>query len=155
MWITISMKKTFPFNELLSRQSDLPRRLGDIYFMPLWCRNDQCPERKQALNSSKVAAPFESIQSSMLSLWQTDFFLNSNDKMFVVGWAVISLRTLKYRMWCIQKTTMDNLTFCPNSERSQCLTSRGQKAQKSRKRSFLFFLFLFWFVFLRECWKSV
>lgn len=78
---------------------------------------------------------------------KTDFFYYSNDKMFVVGWAVIYLRMLKYRMWCIQKTIMDNLTFFPNSERGQCLTSRGQKVQKSRKRSFLIFLFLFWFVF--------
>lgn len=74
---------------------------------------------------------------------KTDFFYYSNDKMFVVGWAVISLRMLKYRMWCIQKTIMDNLTFCPNSERGQCLTSRGQKAQNSRKISFWFSFFCF------------
>lgn len=52
---------------------------------------------------------------------------------------------------------MVSLKLCSNSECSQCLTSRGQNVQKSRKRSFLFFLLicLLFFVCLTKCWKSV
>lgn len=148
--------KTFPSNELFSLQSYLPCRPGDICFMPLCCGNYQWPERKQALNGSKVAVLSKiSIQRSMLSVWRTDFFFffNGNDDKMFQGWLSSDF---------LENTEAPNVMH-PKSNNltvhsAQILYAvsvqlpENKRWRKAEKEAFPFFV---WTCFLQECWKSV